>query len=409
MLLSQKFDLEFPSLNRNINENKLVYLDSAATTLLPKRVANRVYEYSLNHRSNVHRSSHTLAAESTLLLEETRDLLKDFLNASSPKEIIFTKGTTESINLVAYSLAISNFFNDGDEILLNSLEHHANFVPWQQIGKNFNINTKVFKNKDGIFNESEYLNNINKNTRLVAITAHSNVTGQIIDIKDLIKKIKNINEKTLILIDAAQYVPHHEINLKELNADFVAFSGHKMLAPGGIGILWGKKKILNDMNPFLFGGEMIDQVDYEDTSFNILPYKFEAGTPNMEGVSGLNEAIKIINEIGFDLISNHISDITQYAINKLNKLDFIELYGPKDSSQFGIISFNLKNIHPHDVSHLLNDLTGIAIRSGHHCAQLIMKDIGIQSSCRASFYIYNDKNDVDKLYNGLMKVWEWLK
>lgn len=408
MLSSNKYEEEFPALKRKINGHRLVYLDNAATTLRPKRVMEAVSEYSLNHHANVHRSTHTLASEATQMYESSRQKLADYINAKK-EEIIFTKGTTESINLLAYSLAISNMIQPGEEILITTMEHHSNFVPWQQIGKIFNIKINYFPVKKGIFELDEYLKYITQKTKIISITGISNVTGQVIPINLIVEKARKIRNNVIIIVDGAQYIPHFSVDVKSLDIDFLAFSGHKMLGPTGIGVLYGKKEYLEQMSPFLFGGEMIDKVSMEDTTFTILPFKFEAGTPNVDGSVGLAKAVELLQQIGMNNINQHDKMLTKYALEKMKNLDFLEIYGPQDEFQSSIVSFNMKGIHPHDVAHLLNDIAGVAIRSGHHCAQPMMNELGVKATCRVSFYVYNQKDDIDILIYGLKKVWEWLK
>jgi len=408
MLSSNKYEEEFPALKRKINGHRLVYLDNAATTLRPKRVMEAVSEYSLNHHANVHRSTHTLASEATQMYESSRQKLADFINAKK-EEIIFTKGTTESINLLAYSLAISNMIQPGEEILITTMEHHSNFVPWQQIGKLFNIKIKYFPVKKGIFEPDDYFNYITSKTKVISITGISNVTGQVIPINLIVEKARKIRNNVIIIVDGAQYIPHFSVDVKSLDIDFLAFSGHKMLGPTGIGVLYGKKEYLEQMSPFLFGGEMIDKVSMEDTTFTILPFKFEAGTPNVDGSVGLAKAVELLQQIGMNNINQHDKMLTKYALEKMKNLDFLEIYGPQDEFQSSIVSFNMKGIHPHDVAHLLNDIAGVAIRSGHHCAEPMMNELGVKATCRVSFYVYNQKDDIDILIYGLKKVWEWLK
>jgi len=405
---SNEYEEEFPVLKRKINGHRLVYLDNAATTLRPKRVMEAISEYSLNHHANVHRSTHTLASEATEMFESSRQKVANFINANE-EEIIFTKGTTESLNLLAYSLAISKIVKPDEEILITTMEHHSNFVPWQQIGKIFNIKINYFPVKKGIFELDEYLKYITQKTKIISITGMSNVTGQVIPINMIIEKARKIRNDIIIIVDGAQYVPHISVDVKSLDMDFLAFSGHKMLGPTGIGILYGKKKYLEQMSPFLYGGEMIDKVGKDDSSFTILPYKFEAGTPNVDGSVGLAKAVELLQQIGMDNITQKDNELTQYALEKMRKLDFLEIYGPQNNLQSSIISFNIKGIHPHDVAHLLNDIEEVAIRSGHHCAQPMMSEIGVKATCRASFYFYNQKEDIDILIEGLKKVWEWLK
>jgi len=408
MRLSQKYNIDFPTLDRKIGNNNIIYFDSAATSLVPKRVADAVYNFDTNNKANVHRSSHLLGNESTEIMESTRESVKSFINAKSTDEVIFTSGTTMSINTLANSFISSDLIEDDDEILLTSIEHHANLVPWQQVTKNRNVNLKFYQPKNGIILIDEFLDLINEKTKLVTITGQSNVTGQEIDIKDLIKSIKEKNPNTLIHIDAAQLITHKKLNVQEIDVDFISFSAHKMFGPTGIGVLWGKKQLLEKLPPFITGGEMIDQVTLEKTTFNILPFKFEAGTPNISSFIGFKEAINIIEEIGQEEISNHMKKLTDYALDKMKDVDDLEIYGPKDESHNSLISFNLGKIHPHDIAHMLNDLGGIGIRSGHHCAQPLMKQLGINSSCRVSFSIYNDKSEIDRFVETLKKIKGWL-
>lgn len=408
MRLSQKYNIEFPALNRKIGNNNIIYFDSAATSLVPKKVADAVYNFDINSKANVHRSSHLLGNESTEIMEKTRERVKDFINAKSTEEIIFTSGTTMSINTLANSITSSDLINDGEEILLTSVEHHANLVPWQQITKNRNIKLKFYKPKNGIILIDELIELINNKTKIISITGQSNVTGQEIDISLLTKKIKEKNSNTLIHIDAAQLITHKKIDVKQLDIDFLSFSAHKMFGPTGIGVLWGKKNLLENMPPFITGGEMIDQVTLEKTTFNILPFKFEAGTPNISSFVGFEKAINIIEEISQNNISKYTKELTDYALNSMKKIDGIEIYGPIDESHNSLISFNIGKIHPHDVAHMLNDLGGVGIRSGHHCAQPLMKQLGIKSSCRISFSIYNDISEIDKFIETLKKIKGWL-
>ncbi len=408
MRLSQKYNIDFPTLDRKIGNNNIIYFDSAATSLVPKRVADAVYNFDTNNKANVHRSSHLLGNESTEIMESTRESVKSFINAKSTDEVIFTSGTTMSINTLANSFISSDLIEDDDEILLTSIEHHANLVPWQQVTKNRNVNLKFYQPKNGIILIDEFLDLINEKTKLVTITGQSNVTGQEIDIKDLIKRIREKNPNTLIHIDAAQLITHKKLNVQEIDVDFISFSAHKMFGPTGIGVLWGKKQLLEKLPPFITGGEMIDQVTLEETTFNILPFKFEAGTPNISSFIGFKEAINIIEEIGQEEISNHMKKLTDYALEKMKDVDDLEIYGPKDESHNSLISFNLGKIHPHDIAHMLNDLGGIGIRSGHHCAQPLMKQLGINSSCRVSFSIYNDKSEIDRFVETLKKIKGWL-
>lgn len=408
MRLSQKYNIDFPALDRKIGDNNIIYFDSAATSLVPKRVADAVYDFDTKKKANVHRSSHLLGNESTEIMESTRETVKNFINANSTDEVIFTSGTTMSINTLANSFTNSDLIKDDDEILLTSVEHHANIVPWQQVKKNRNINLKFYEPENGIILIDEFVKLIDHKTKLVSITGQSNVTGQEVDIKSLAKKIKEKNPNTLIHLDVAQLITHKKIDVKELDVDFLSFSAHKMFGPTGIGILWGRKELLEAMPPFITGGEMIDQVSLEETTFNILPFKFEAGTPNISSFIGFKEAINIIEEIGQENISKHLKELTDYALQEMQSVDQVEIYGPKDESHNSLISFNVGKIHPHDIAHMLNDLGGVGIRSGHHCAQPLMKQLGIKSSCRISFSIYNEISEIDKFIETLKKIKGWL-
>lgn len=403
---------DFPILDRKVHGKKLIYLDNAATTLKPKVVVESLKDLYYFHYSNVHRGIHTLASEATNLLEGARRKIANFLNAS-PEEIIFTSGSTLSLNTIAHSLVKSGILKEDSKVLLTTVEHHANFVPWQRLSKIYNYKLLYAKptGRMGAILIEDFEKFIKEEPDVVAVTGASNVTGQRLSIR----RIREMFEKSILVVDGAQLVPHTKINVKELDLDFLVFSGHKMLGPTGIGVLYGKKELLEKMEPFLYGGEMIDKVTLEDTTFNILPYKFEAGTPNLAGAVGLAKAAEYLENIGMDEVENHIKELTDYAINELMKLDFVELYGPLDETQYGIISFNLDGVHPHDVAHFLDESFGIAIRTGHHCAQPLMMELSSKSrldfpnaTCRASFYVYNTKEDVDALVEGLKNVKRWL-
>ncbi|HOO74206.1 MAG TPA: SufS family cysteine desulfurase [Tepiditoga sp.] len=405
MSLFQKYRNDFPILDKN----NIIYFDNAATTLKPKRVVDSFEKYYNNFNSNVHRSSHKLSAESTKIYENSRKNIADFINAESTDEIIFTKGTTEALNLISSSLIRSDLISEDESVLTTTLEHHANFVSWQQYGKIFGKNVHYYKNNNGIFNEDDFIKLIDKKTKVIAFTALTNVTGQVTDIGKIINSARNINKNIIIVIDGAQYVPHFKTDVRKYDIDFIAFSGHKMLGPMGTGVLYGKKNILKKLPPYMFGGEMIDSVTTEDTTFNIIPFKFETGTPDVAGFYGLSEAINYMNETGTDKIHERVKELTMYALEKLKTLDFLDLYGTLDENQHSIVSFNVKDIHPHDVSQFLNDSDGIAIRSGHHCAQPFHKELGIYSSCRASFNFYNTEEEIDTLYDALLKIRRWFK
>lgn len=403
---------DFPILNRKIHNKRLVYLDNAATTLKPKIVVESLKDLYYLHYSNVHRGIHTLASEATNLLENSRRKVANFLNAS-PEEIIFTSGSTLSLNTIVHSFVKSGILKENSAVLVTTVEHHANFVPWQRLSKFYNYRLLYVRpsGRLGTVQIEDFEKFIKEKPDVVAFTGTSNVTGQ----RFPIKKIREMFEESILVVDGAQLVPHTKVNVKELDIDFLVFSGHKMLGPTGIGVLYGKKDILEKMEPFLYGGEMIDKVTLKDTTFNILPYKFEAGTPNLAGVVGLGKAIEYLENIGMNEVEKHIKDLTDYAISEFMKLDFLELYGPLDETHYGIISFNLDNVHPHDVAHFLDENFGIAIRTGHHCAQPLMQELSSKSclnfpnaTCRASFYVYNSREDIDLLLEGLKSVKRWL-
>ena len=396
LLSMNEINEEFPILNRKINGKRMVYLDSAATSQKPLQVIKAVDDYYRNYNANVHRGIYQLSVEATEAYESAHDEVASLINAN-PEEIIFTRGTTESLNLVAYSLG--NKIKDG-EILLSKMEHHSNLVPWQQLAKRNNLKLKFFNlTENGELDLSNINELINKNTKIVSLTQVSNVLGTINPVKEIAKIAHDSN--ALFVADSAQGVPHMEVNVKNLDVDFLAFSGHKMLAPTGIGALYGKKEILEEMDPFMFGGDMIREVKLNESTWNTLPWKFEAGTPNISGGIGFGAAVKYIKKIGIDNIENHEKNIVKYAYDKLNEMDNVEIYGPEKRS--GLISFNLKGIHAHDVSSILDE-SGIAIRGGHHCCMPLMEHLGIAGNARASFYIYNNEEDVDILVKGLEEV-----
>lgn len=394
----------FPALD----SQKLIYLDSAATTLKPKNVIDSQTEYYTKYNANVHRSSYALAQQSTQLYEQAREKVAKFVNAKA-KEIVFTKGATESINLLAYSLFTSGVIKKEDNIITTGIEHHANFVPWQQISVYNKSEIRYYLPQKGVFKAEELCMMADSGTKFVTFTAQSNVTGQIINISESIKMLKSINPKIMVHVDISQYVSHEQTDVKGMNADFVSFSGHKMLAPMGIGVLWGREELLERINPFLFGGEMIDYVGIKDSTFNILPYKFEAGTPNVSAAVGLSNAIDFINTTGMKNISEQINKVTEYAVEKMKNIKFLQMYLPGQATHSSIISFNIDGVHPHDAAHIMDEISGIAIRSGHHCAQPLMKLIGAQSVCRLSLYAYNSFEEIDTFIDTLYKVKRWLE
>lgn len=388
-----------------IFENKnIAYLDSGATTQKPRYVLDKINEYYEKSNANPHRGAYSLSVEATELYEGARAKIANFINAKYPEEIIFSKNASESLNLVAYSYGLDNL-SEGDEVVLSIMEHHSNLVPWQMVTKKTKSTLKyMYINKDFELSKEEIESKITDKTKIVAITQVSNVLGTINNVKEIIKYAHKKGAK--VLVDASQSIPHMKVDVRDLDADFLAFSGHKMLAPLGIGVLYGKEEILNNMTPFLMGGDMIEYVYEQDTTFASLPNKFEAGTQNVEGVIGLGAAIDYIQKIGYDNIHSIEDEVISYAVDCLRKLDFLDIYMTKNSNNHSsVISFNIKGVHPHDVASIL-DTFGVCIRSGNHCAQPLMRYLKIDSTCRASFYIYNTKQDVDKLVLGLKKAYE---
>ena len=389
---------DFPILQRKVHGKPLVYLDNAATSQKPNQVIEAIDNYYKNYNANIHRSIHTLGEEATEKYEEAHDKAAEFINADSYQNIIFTKNTTESLNLLAYSL--TSKLKKGDEIVISQMEHHSNFVPWQQLAKQRSLKLKFIKiNEEGLFDADSINENITKKTKIVSLTHVSNVLGTINSIKD-IAKIAHENS-ALMVADGAQSAPHMPVDVKNLNVDFYAFSGHKMLGPTGIGVLYGKRELLEEMQPFLYGGEMIREVKFDDTKFNDLPWKFEAGTMNIAEGIGLSAAIDYLNNIGMGQIQKRDRELADYAIKRLKEIKDLTIYGPEERG--AVVSFNLKNIHAHDVSQIL-DSEGIAIRAGHHCCMPLMSVLKVPATARASFYLYNTEEEIDKLISGLHKV-----
>ena len=394
---------DFPILeNRNI-----AYLDSGATTQKPLSVIHAIEEYYKNYNANIHRGAYSLSMEATAIYEETRAKIAKFINARYSEEIIYSKNATESLNLLAYSYGMDNVGKD-DEVVISIMEHHSNLVPWQKVtkAKNAKLNY-MYINENFEISDEEIENKITDKTKIVAITHVSNVLGTINDVKKIIKYAHK--KGAIVIVDSSQSIPHMKIDVQDLDADFLVFSGHKMLAPLGIGILYGKRELLNKMSPFLMGGDMIEYVYEQETTYAPLPNKFEAGTQNIEGVIGLGAAIDYIEELGYENINKIEDELIEYARAELTKLDFLTLYlTPNKEHHSGVISFNIKGVHPHDVASIL-DSVGVCVRSGNHCAQPLLRSLGIDSTCRASFYIYNTKEDVDKLVEGLNKAYDMFK
>ena len=378
------------------DDSNLIYLDSASTSQKPKIVLDTIKNVYERYNANVHRALYDLGSKSTELYENSREIISKLINAPSSKEIIFTSGTTASINLLSYSL--ESKLQKNDEILISHMEHHANIVPWQQLAKRIGAKLRYLPlTKSGdidLTNSKKYFTN---KTKIVSITHMSNVLGTINPIKKIAKMAKSIG--AIYIIDGAQSVSHMNVNVQDLDCDFLAFSGHKMLGPTGVGILWGKMALLNDLDPFLSGGEMIDKVNLESSTWNDVPYKFEAGTPNYVQAIGMGEAVKYLLNIGMDNIHNYEKELTSYAIEKLQNIPSIKIYGEPDKKG-GVISFNIKNIHPQDLAQFLNE-DNICMRVGHHCAQPLLKTLNETSTARISFYIYNDFSDIDKLVDSI--------
>jgi len=394
----KKIKMDFPILNQLVNGHKLVYLDSAATSQKPRQVIDAMNDYYSNYNSNVHRGVHKLSAESTEKYEQSRKKVAEFINAKDSKEIIFTKNATEAINLFYYSWALENL-KAGDEVITTEMEHHSNLVPWQNLQKRGVKLNFVSINSDGLLSESEYENLLSNKTKLVTVTHVSNVLGTINDIQKMAKLAHDYG--SVIFIDGAQSVPHMPIDVRKLDVDFLAFSGHKMLGPTGIGVLYGKASLLNSMNPFLYGGDMIKEVHMRDTIFNSIPYKFEAGTPPIAEAIGLGAAIDYLRNIGMKNVRIHERNLINYALDRLSDIKDLVIYGPMDAdSRCGVIAFNLGDVHAHDLASVLDD-QGIAVRSGHHCAMPLIEKLGVPATARASFYIYNNEEDIDRLVDGL--------
>ncbi len=382
------------------------YLDTAATSQKPKVVLDKIREYYEKYNGNPGRGSHKLSVEAQSLLSNARECVRKFINAKKSEEVIFTKNTTESINLVAYTYGM-NFISENDEIILGISNHHANIVPWQFVAKQKKAKIKyIYLTENGQFDLEDLKSKISDRTKIVAVSAVVNVTGVIQPIKEIIEIAHSKN--ALVLVDAAQSILHFKHDVQELDADFLVFSGHKIFAPMGIGVMYGKKEILDKMPPFLYGGDMIEFVAEQESTFAQLPNKFEGGTQNVEGAVTLEEAIKFICEIGYEKIEKIEENLANKALEELNKLDFVETYFTKDVERTGVIAFNVIGVHSHDVAFIL-DSFDVAVRSGHHCAQPLMKYIGVASCCRASFSIYNDESDIQKLIEGLLKVKEVFK
>ena len=387
---------DFPILDQEINGAPLAYLDNAASTQKPKAVIEAIGNYYNKDHSNVHRGVHTLSVRATELYEQSRSKIAQFINSNSSNEIVFTRGTTESINILASSLSKS--INKGDEILISTMEHHSNIVPWQELSLKTGANLKVIPiNELGEIKLDHLEGMLNDQTKLISITHTSNTLGTINPIKEIIK-MAHLKD-TKVIIDGAQAIAHQNIDVQDLDCDFYAFSGHKLYGPTGIGVLYGKENLLNELPPYQFGGEMIIKVTFEDTSYNSLPYKFEAGTPNIAGSIGLGSAIDYLESIPFDLCQQHEMSLHNYALEKLKSVDGLQLIG-ESSEKSPIISFIIENIHPHDIGTILNQ-KGVAVRTGHHCTMPLMDYFSIAGTIRASFSFYNTIQEIDQMIDAL--------
>ncbi|PEI61664.1 cysteine desulfurase [Priestia aryabhattai] len=393
---------QFPILDQEVNGSPLVYLDSAATSQKPLAVIEAIEKYYKEYNSNVHRGVHTLGTRATDGYEGAREKVRKFINAKSTEEIIFTRGTTTALNTVAASYGRANL-KPGDEIVITYMEHHSNIIPWQQVAKETGATLKYISlTEDHALSLEEVKSTITSNTKIVSIMQVSNVLGTINPVKE-IAEIAHANGAVMV-VDGAQSTPHMKVDVQDLDCDFFAFSGHKMGGPTGIGALYGKKELLEKMEPIEFGGEMIDFVNLYESTWKELPWKFEGGTPIIAGAIGLGAAIDFLEEVGLDNIQAHEHKLAQYALDRLSQVDGITIYGPKERA--GVVTFNIEDVHPHDVATVV-DADGIAIRAGHHCAQPLMKYLNVSSTARASFYLYNTEEEVDKLVSSLIKTKEY--
>ncbi len=393
---------QFPILHQEVNGRQLVYLDSAATSQKPIKVIEALDKYYREYNSNVHRGVHTLGTKATDGYEGAREKVRKFINAHSIEEVIFTRGTTTAINTVAASYGRDNV-KQGDEIVITYMEHHANIIPWQQLAKQTGATLKYIPlGEDGSISLKDAEETITENTKIVSVMQVSNVLGAI----NPVKEIAEIAHKhgAIMMVDGAQAAPHMKIDVQDLNCDFLAFSGHKMCGPTGIGVLYGKKQLLENMEPVETGGEMIDFVGLYESSWKDLPWKFEAGTPIIAGAIGLGAAIDFLSEVGLENIEAHEHKLAEYAMNRMSQIDGLTIYGPKERA--GLVTFNISDVHPHDVATVL-DAEGIAVRAGHHCAQPLMKWLKASATARASFYLYNTEEEIDKLVEGLIKTKEY--
>ncbi len=395
---------DFPVLKAGEDGKRLIYLDSGATTQKPVQVLEAIENYYKTNNANPHRGAYKLSIDATKAYDDAREKVRNFIDAEFSKEIVFTKNATEGFNLLAASYGMENV-NEGDEIVISILEHHSNLIPWQIVAKAKKAELKyMYINEDGEIPEEEIKNKITEKTKLVSITHVSNALGTINDVKKIIDYAHSKGAK--VIVDGSQSVPHMKVSVRELDADFLVFSGHKLLSPMGIGVVYGKKELLENMPPYIVGGDMIEYVYEQSATFAELPSKFEGGTQNVEGAVGLGAAIDYLEKIGMNKIHEIEKELLIYATLELSKLSYVKIYGPKNIDHMGgLISFEIEGVHPHDVASVF-DTFGVAIRSGNHCAQPLMRYMGINATCRASFYFYNTKEDVDRLIEATKKTYE---
>ena len=393
---------DFPVLKRQVNDKPLIYFDNAATSQKPNAVIDAIYRYYREYNANIHRGIHKLAEEATLAHEEAREKVAKFINAQHASEIVFTRNATEALNLVAHSWGKANV-GKGDKIVVSIMEHHSNIVPWQLLAEEKGARVEFVKiDKNGELRQDEVQELIDERTRMVGLTHASNVLGTINPVRDIARTAHRFH--AVFVVDAAQSVPHMAVDVRDMECDFAAFSGHKMMGPTGIGVLYGKTELLESMPPFLSGGEMIREVHTAGASWKDLPYKFEAGTPNISGAIGLGAAVDYLRAVGMKNVYDHENQLTRYALDKMKQVEGLDIYGPLNAERrVGVISFNLGDIHPHDLASILDE-DGIAIRSGHQCAQPLMEFLQVPATSRASFYIYNTKEEVDVFIEALEKA-----
>ena len=407
MISAEKIRQDFPILFQEVNDEPLVYLDNAATTQKPKVVLDALKDYYEHENANVHRGVHTLAERATNSYEAAREKVRSFINASETAEVLFTRGTTTSLNWVARSFG-EQFIHEGDEILISYMEHHSNVIPWQQLAKKTGASLKYIElTEEGFLDMEKAKELINSNTKIVSIAHVSNVLGVINPVEELAQMIHE--QGGILVVDGAQSTPHMAIDVQQIDCDFFAFSGHKMCGPTGIGVLYGKRKWLEQMEPIEFGGEMIDFVELYDSTWKELPWKFEAGTPNIAGAIALGYAIDYLKAIGMENTHHYEEELVAYVLPKLQQIEGLTIYGPQDpAKRTGVIAFNLDGLHPHDVATAL-DMEGVAVRAGHHCAQPLLKCLQVAATARASFYFYNTKQDADRLVDAILATKEFFQ